>query len=117
MRLAWSLLVFALAAPALAAPAAEEPPRGDVAKGKVLYETVGCGYCHNLQGQGSRDGSRVNPPWPFPAFVRQIRQPRDVMPPYSEAVLSDQALADIHAYMRTFPKPPDAKSLRLLREN
>jgi hypothetical protein len=37
------------------------------------------------------------------------------MPPYSEAVLSNEDLADIHAYLASIPKPLDPKSIPLLQ--
>jgi mono/diheme cytochrome c family protein len=36
------------------------------------------------------------------------------MPPYQKAILSDEDLADIYAYLRSIPKAPDYKALPLL---
>jgi mono/diheme cytochrome c family protein len=38
------------------------------------------------------------------------------MPPYMEAILSNEDLADIHAYLESVPKPPDPKSIPLLNQ-
>ena len=38
------------------------------------------------------------------------------MPPYMEAILSNEDLADIHAYLETIPKAPDHKSIPLLNQ-
>ena len=38
------------------------------------------------------------------------------MPPYTEAVLSNEELADIHAYLESIPKPADYKSIPLLNQ-
>jgi mono/diheme cytochrome c family protein len=52
---------------------------------------------------------------PFPAFLAQLREPRAIMPPYKEAILTDQQAADIVAYLATLPRPPDPKSIPLLQ--
>jgi mono/diheme cytochrome c family protein len=36
-----------------------------------------------------------------------IRVPGDRMPPYREAVLSDEEIADIHAFLETIPPAPN----------
>ena len=36
------------------------------------------------------------------------------MPPYSEQVLSNEDLADVHAYLSTIPKGKDYKDIPLL---
>jgi hypothetical protein len=36
------------------------------------------------------------------------------MPPYTAKVASDQDLADIYAYLKSFPTPPPAKDIPLL---
>jgi mono/diheme cytochrome c family protein len=96
---------------------AQETPRGDGANGKALYASMGCGSCHGYEGQGSRDGPKLNPPPAFEVTLLQLRQPRDLMPPYREAILSDKQAADLFTYMTSFPKPPDVKAIRLLQEN
>jgi hypothetical protein len=37
------------------------------------------------------------------------------MPPYTAKVLSDSELADIYAFLRSVPKPPNAQSIPLLQ--
>jgi mono/diheme cytochrome c family protein len=49
----------------------------------------------------------------FTAFVRTTDR---AMPPYMEAILSNEDLADIHAYLQTIPKPADYKSIPLLNQ-
>ena len=129
------LAVFSVvvATPLSAAPKAQTPgqpqtesrpadgqPAGDAAKGKRLYNSSGCYLCHGYQAQGAYSvfaftaGRRLAPsPMPFRRFVQAIRTPRD-MPPYSEKVLSEQDLMDIHAFLRSIPAPPDVNSIPLL---
>ena len=47
------------------------------------------------------------------AFVRTTNR---TMPPYREAVLSNEDLADIYAYLQSLPKPADYKSIPLLNQ-
>jgi mono/diheme cytochrome c family protein len=112
-------LTFALAFFAWGACAqAQDAPAGDAARGKTLYLADGCAYCHGTVGQGGGGrtaGLRIaQQPIPFPAFLNQLRQPSSEMPPYVEAVLSVQDVADIFAYVKALPPPPDAKTIGIL---
>ena len=52
-------------------------PAGSAAKGKALYERIGCYQCHSEQGQGGTQGPRLGPrPIPFQAFLRYLRTPK-----------------------------------------
>ena len=91
--------------------AQDAAPRGDAAKGKILYESTGCYECHTYAGIGSSQGSRLVPPLAFGAFLKQLRLPRAVMPPYEAAVLSDAQIADIYAYVSSLPRTPGTAKL------
>ena len=110
-------LLLALAVIAVPAVAfAQDAPRGNAENGKRLFDTKTCFACHGYVGQGSREGPRIAPPMPFAAFLAQMREPRGIMPPYKEAILSDQETADIVAYLASLPRPPDHKSIPLLQQ-
>jgi mono/diheme cytochrome c family protein len=100
---------------ATAAFAQADTPRGNAANGKKLFETVGCFECHGWAGQGGGAGPKLIGPPVYPAFIAQLRTPRQIMPPFTDKVLSNQQAADIYAYIVTFPKPPDPKSIPLLQ--
>jgi mono/diheme cytochrome c family protein len=91
---------------------------GDAAKGRQLFTTIGCSYCHGTAGQGGggRTGglriSHLN--IGYEAFLTQLRHPRNEMPPYVEAALPDKDVADIFAFVESLPPPPDVKSIPLL---
>jgi len=77
-----------------------------------------CYTCHGTVGQGGERGAgpKLAPnPFPWAGFEHQVRTPRQDMPPYRKAHLSDQELADIYAYVRSIKPPPDAKSIQLLK--
>jgi ubiquinol-cytochrome c reductase cytochrome c subunit len=94
---------------------AQDTPRGNAASGKELFEAKGCYSCHGYVGQGSREGPRLTPPTAYAAFVLQLREPRAIMPPYKAELVSDREVADIYAYLAALPKPPDPKTVPLLR--
>jgi ubiquinol-cytochrome c reductase cytochrome c subunit len=86
-------------------------------KGKAAFVSHGCWQCHGFQGQGTLVGAKLAPdPLPVEAFTAFVRTTNRTMPPYSEAVLSNEELADIHAYLASIPKGPDYKSIPLLNQ-
>ena len=91
-------------------------PSGDPKAGETAYMKLGCYSCHGVWGQGTwRDGPRLNPPMPFEAMVQQLRTPRYEMPPYVESQVSDKGIADIHAYLRSVPKPVDQNVIKAMQ--
>ena len=109
------LLVPAVAAGLLYAGAAAADP--SATSGRALFMTVGCASCHGTVGQGGGAGPRIAPdPLPFEALASFVRNTSREMPPYSDKVLSDQALADIYAYLQSVPRPPDVKNVPLLNQ-
>ena len=70
-----------------------------------------------LRGQGGVTGAKLAPdPMPLEAFTAFVRTTNRAMPPYREAILSNDDLADIHAYLESIPKPPDYKNIPLLNQ-
>jgi ubiquinol-cytochrome c reductase cytochrome c subunit len=114
IRRTLSLVVVALGLSSTSAHA-QSAPVGDAARGQRIYASHGCYQCHGTVGQGSNAGSRLAPdPLPFQAFSILVRQPRARMPPYSARLLSEQDLADIHAYLLTIPKARTVAEIPLL---
>ena len=88
---------------------------GSGEKGKAAYVRHGCWQCHGFDGQGSVAGSKIAPnPMPFEAFSDFVRTTGGAMPPYQKAILSDDDLADIYAYLQSVPKARDPKTIPLL---
>jgi mono/diheme cytochrome c family protein len=84
-------------------------------KGKDAYMQFGCWGCHGTVGQGGVTGPKLTPdPMPYETFVAFVRTTNRTMPPYREAVLSNEDLADIYAYVLSIPKPADYKTIPLL---
>ena len=109
-----SRFVISFALAALTALAQTRP--ADSANGQRLFEKDGCYQCHGHVGQGGLAGARLAqtklPLAAFNAFVRN--PPSGGMPPFRVKVLSDPELADIYAYIKTFPEPQAAKDIPLL---
>jgi mono/diheme cytochrome c family protein len=88
-----------------------------IEKGKATYVQHGCWQCHGFQAQGGVAGPKLAPdPIPAEAFTAFVRSSNRAMPPYQEAVLSDEDLADIYAYLQSIPKPADYKNIPLLNQ-
>jgi mono/diheme cytochrome c family protein len=101
------------------APSAEAAPTapGDSANGKKLFSAYGCYECHDRQGQGTSVGPRIGPPRiSLAAVLRYVRAPTGQMPPYTAKVVSEQDLADIYAFLSSFPPPVPSASIPLLNQ-
>src|ERR1700760_2395240 len=108
-------LLIAVSAVALSTPvwAADA---GNVENGKRLYMRDGCWECHTTVGMGGGNaGPQIAPnPLPIEGIVAELRHPRLAMPQYSEKVISDAEIADIHAFLMTIPAGPKAKDIPAL---
>ncbi len=90
---------------------------GNAVRGKTAYVKNGCWQCHGFVGQGGIAGPKLAPePLPLAALSAFVRNSRGPMPPYMEAVLPNEELADIHAYLQSIPKAADYKSIPLLNQ-
>ncbi|MBI2818055.1 MAG: cytochrome c [Acidobacteria bacterium] len=100
------------------APAQKATPAGNVKNGKKIYTTYGCYQCHGRVAHGGGPaGPRIGPSiLNYQAFAAYVRHPKAQMPPYTVKSLSDQEMADIYAYVQTFPKAPDPKTIPLLQD-
>jgi mono/diheme cytochrome c family protein len=101
-----------------AASKSAEAPSGNAENGKKLYLRYGCYECHGTQAHGVTPGPGLGPnAIPFDAFRAYLRHPTGEMPPYTDKVVSDQECADIYAFIRSVPRPPDAKTIPLLQSD
>jgi mono/diheme cytochrome c family protein len=103
-----------------AAQAQDASPSGDAAKGKKIFLTIGCFTCHGRSGQGGAYNGPApilaHTMLPFDGFKGQIRNPADDMPAFPPAVLSDQDIADIYAFVETLPGAGSAKDHPILND-
>ena len=112
------LAAAALGVGACATVQAQDAPPGNVANGKQLYLAQACFTCHGRSGQGGAFNgpapSLAKTEMPFDGFAAQMRDPANDMPAYSKALLSDQDIADIYAYVESLPGPRPAKDIPIL---
>jgi ubiquinol-cytochrome c reductase cytochrome c subunit len=88
---------------------------GSAEKGKAAYVKHGCWQCHGFAAQGGITGPKLAPdPKPLEVLATYVRASVGAMPPYQKAILPDEDLADIHAWLQSLPKARDAKSIPLL---
>ncbi len=116
-----TLAVTLLAASSFVFAQGSAPP-GDAKAGAALFMREGCYECHGTVGQGSGRhgvgtyGPMLAPkPLPYVAVLAQLRRPRNLMPAYSPAILSDQDAANIYAYLASIPAGKSAKDIPALR--
>jgi mono/diheme cytochrome c family protein len=89
--------------------------KGNAETGKKLFVAYGCYQCHGRQGAGAATAPRIGPPArTLDGVIRYVRAPTGQMPPYTAKVVSDKDLADIYAFLKTFPPPKPASSIPLL---
>jgi len=120
----WVALLAAVAAltvgSALPALAQDAPPAGDAAKGKEIYLSTGCRYCHGSSGQGGAYNGTApmlaKTALPFMAFKFQLRTPSSEMPAYVESVMPDQQVADIYAFLQTLQGRREVKGIPILND-
>ena len=104
-----ALLGAALVLGAFTSAIHAQEPAGDAANGAKVYVAVGCFTCHGRSGQGG-NFNYVTPvlakiQWPVEALRAFLRIGVNDMPAYAKEVLSDQQVADIHAFLRSLPGP------------
>lgn len=115
--LAWLLAALAMG---IAHAAWPQAPAGDAVNGRRLFLAVGCFECHGRSGQGGRFNypapALAQTPLPLVAFRALVRAGPNDMPAYAERVLSDQDVADIHAFLQSLPGRRPAKDIPLLNQ-
>jgi mono/diheme cytochrome c family protein len=99
---------------------AQEAPPGDAVSGKRVYLADGCFTCHGRSGQGGAFNgpapSLAKTDMPFDGFKAQLRDPANDMPAYSAAVLSDQQIADMYAFVQSLSGARSAKDISILND-
>jgi ubiquinol-cytochrome c reductase cytochrome c subunit len=121
MRIAIIIIGVALAlgvATALRAqtPAAAPPAAtGSGEAGKKLWTSYGCWQCHGYEAQGGAAGPRLAARnLSLAYFSGYVRRPTNQMPPYTEKVVSNAEVANLHAFVQSRPAPPPVSTVPLL---
>lgn len=99
--------------------------KGDLENGKERFLALQCWACHGYTGE-TGPGPVLNPPrFNQAAFIAYVRRPsgmqlspgpQGTMPPYAGPDVTDQDLADIHAWLVSLPSTsPAAETIPLLK--
>jgi len=97
--------------------AQDKAPAGSGERGYQAYMKYQCYTCHGTVGQGADRGTgpRLAPqPVSYATFVTQLRTPRQDMPAYRKAFVSDEEVADVYAYLVSIKPSPGVKEIPLL---
>lgn len=109
--------IVALMGLAFAAAMLGQSKSGNAENGKKLFVKFGCYTCHGYQGQGGAAGARLAPkPIALAALIAYARHPSGSMPPFTDKVVTDAELTDIHSFLASVPAPPAAKDIPLLNQ-
>ena len=97
---------------------AQNPSAANTANGKRLFEVKACYECHGWRGQGGLAGARLaQTKLNLQGFRNILRNPPPSnMPSYRAAVLTDQEVADLFAYIQSFPVPEAVEKIPLLKD-
>ncbi|HWL47602.1 MAG TPA: cytochrome c [Sphingomonadaceae bacterium] len=106
---------------ALATATAAQPPASAadaVSRGKAAFMNSGCWACHGYTGRGGI-GPMTGPDIARDEITQDtltfiVRHPIKLMPAYSEKVLSDAQIADIHSFLAAQPRSRSASDIPLL---
>ena len=116
-----ALLAAAFAVGGSGVMLAQDAPKGDAANGKRIYLADGCFTCHGRSGQGGAYNGPApilaHTALPFDGFKGQVRNPINDMPAFSDALLSDQDIADIYTFVESLPGARSSKDIPLLNTN
>ena len=98
----------------------QEAPKGDVANGQRVYVMAGCFTCHGRVGQGGNFNlatpALAHTVWPLEALRAFLRVGLNDMPAFSKEVLTDQQVADIHAFLQSLPGSRSPADFKLLNQ-
>jgi mono/diheme cytochrome c family protein len=110
--------VIATVAVVLLATEMRAQQSGDAAQGRRDIVAYYCYSCHGYSAEGSDQGPRIDTnKWTQPNFMAYVRKGGRSMPKYgSDKQITDAALANIYAFLKSRPANPDPKSIPLLSE-
>lgn len=76
-----------------------------VEQGERLFISKGCLGCHGASGRGGVGPDIAQTSLTPDAFLQQVRNPREMMPPFPEASVSESQVRLIYTYMQQVPPP------------
>jgi mono/diheme cytochrome c family protein len=104
-RKIWFATAVALMCLGLISGAVFAQTTGDATHGQQVWQEALCKNCHGPNGEGAFAAPRAGDGKTAEEWIKQVRTPRANMPAFDEAHISDQAIADMQAYMQTLTAP------------
>ena len=101
--MAITVLVLAISSAMASIALAQDPANGQV----IWEEQSGCKNCHGDSGEGKWAGPLAGNEKAVDEWIAQVRNPRRAMPAFSAEQISDEKIADVHAYLASLPKVED----------
>lgn len=89
---------------------------GDSAKGEEIWGQTGCKNCHGDAGEGKYARPLAGTGKSAEDWITQVRTPRRRMPAFSAEQVSNQAIADMQAFMQTLTGPDSFSSISYVAE-
>lgn len=83
------------------------PDHPDSTTGEALYGHFGCFGCHGFQGEGGFGPPLAGTQLSLAEIQRQVRIPKARMPAFGPALISDEELGHIQAFLKSLP-PSDS---------
>jgi mono/diheme cytochrome c family protein len=85
---------------------------GNIESGKKVFSSAKCDVCHGNQGLGGA-GAVAGPQiaslgMTLPMFIDKVRNPKAPMPAFSAGQVSDAALSDVYAFLKSVAAPAQA---------
>jgi len=95
--------------------------QGNADNGQTIFAAQKCEGCHGSKGEGGT-GSVVGPhiggtSLTLAMFIDHVRNPQNPMPSYSAAQISDAALADVYAFLKSMPAAGGASAISAANGN
>lgn len=90
--------VMAIAVLAVGSPASgqqDETPPGE----ELYIDRLGCSGCHGRSGEGGTGPALHQTGLPLWLFTKQVRLPREVMPPFRDILMGDSAMVVIYDWL------------------
>ena len=74
--------------------------------GERLFIQKGCIGCHGISGRGGAGPDLARTDLSFEEFLKQLRAPRAMMPPFPPNAVSESEAGEIYAFLKAAPPAP-----------
>lgn len=85
------------------------PAAGNAQAGQAWWEAANlsfCSRCHGVKGEGGFGPDLAGRSLSVDQYKQALRKPWGIMPTFTEQQLSDQDIANVHAYLTSLPRVP-----------